>query len=81
MTAIVEGAPFGLARLHRQQRCRALKGLNLRFFVDAEDDRVLRRIDVQPDDVAHLVDQPRVGRQLERLSPVRLQPKGTARSD
>lgn len=32
-------------------------------------------IDVQPDAVAHLVDQPRVRRQFERLNPVRLQPE------
>ena len=76
MATIVEGAPLELTRLHRQQRCCALKGLNPRLFVDTEDHRMLRRIDVQPDDVAHLVDQPRARRQLERLGPVRLEAEG-----
>jgi hypothetical protein len=42
------------------------------IFVDSEHDRVVRRIHVQPDDVTHLLDQQRIGRQLKRLAPMRL---------
>src|SRR5215471_16555837 len=35
------------------------------------------RIEVEPDDVAHLGDKQRVSGQLERLQAVRLQPEGT----
>jgi len=48
------------------------------LFVDTEDRRVLRRIQVQPDDVTQLFDQQRVVRQLERFASVRLQPKWVA---
>ena len=36
---------------------------------------MVRGIEVQPDDVAHLLDEKRVGGQLERALPVRLDPK------
>src|SRR5262249_12095081 len=39
--------------------------------------RLGRRIQIQADDVAHLVDEQRVGRELERLLPMRLQAEGT----
>ena len=35
-----------------------------------------RRIQIQPDDIAHLLHQQRVGRQFERLAPMRLQAEG-----
>ena len=37
---------------------------------------MLRRIEIQPDDIPDLVDEQRVGRQLERLAPMRLQAEG-----
>ena len=43
--------------------------------LDAEHDRMVRWIHVQPDDVPHFVDQQRVGRQLEAFRAMRLQPK------
>jgi len=39
------------SRLQRQPRLRAVKRLDLRFLVDAEHDRMRRRIDVEADDV------------------------------
>jgi hypothetical protein len=52
---------------------RAIEGLNLRLLIDAEDRRMRRRIQIQPDDVPDLFDQERIVRQFERLAPVRLQ--------
>jgi hypothetical protein len=36
---------------HRQQRLRAVERLDLRFFVHAEDDRVVWRVHVEPHNV------------------------------
>ena len=76
MPHVVVGPTFGLAEIHRQDRLRALERLDLGLLVDREDDRVGRRCHVQPDDIPDLVDELRVGRQLERLGAVRLQPEG-----
>ena len=43
------------------------------FFIDAEHQRTIRRVEVEADDVAHLLDEQRIGRQLEGLAAVRLQ--------
>lgn len=43
------------------------------LLVDAEDDRPLGRRGVEPDDVADLLHEQRIGRKLEGLDPVRLQ--------
>jgi hypothetical protein len=56
-----------------QDRLRALERLDLGLLVDGEHDGVRRRGDVQADDVTDLVDQLRIGRQLERLGAVGLQ--------
>ena len=70
---VVVGPPFSLARAQGEQRRRAIQGLDLRLFVDAEDRGVLRRIEIQPHDVADLVDEQRIRRQLEALRAMRLQ--------
>ncbi len=59
-----------------KQGGRPIQRLNLRLLVHAEHQGMVRRIDVQPDDIAHLLDQLRVWRQLEGLAAMRLQPKG-----
>jgi hypothetical protein len=70
---VVVGAALGLARAHRQQGLRPVKRLNLRLLIDAQHDGALRRIEIERDDVAHLLDQQRVRRELERLAAMRLQ--------
>ena len=47
--------------------------MNLALFVDAEHERAVRRIETQADDVTDFLDEQRVARQLERLTPVRLE--------
>ena len=54
---VVVRPAFDLARLHRQQRLRAIERLNLRLLIDAEDRRMRGRIQIQPDDVPDLLDQ------------------------
>ena len=68
---VVVGVAFGVAEAHRQRRLGAVERLNLRLFVHAQDHRVVGRVEVQPDDVAHLLDEKRVGRQLEGLRQMR----------
>jgi hypothetical protein len=54
-------APFDLAGAHRQQRLGAIERLGLALLVDAEHHGALGRSHVEPDDVAHLLDKPRIG--------------------
>ena len=70
------GTPLGLARAHRQQRLGTVQRLNLALLVHAEDDRVIGRVQVQPPDGAHFLDEQRVGREFEGLGAMRLQTKG-----
>jgi len=46
-------APLGLPRPHRQQRLAAVERLDLRFLIDAQHQRMVGRIEVEADDVAH----------------------------
>ena len=57
----------------RQDRGRPLQGLHLRFLVEAEHHGVLRRVQIQPDHVADLGLEFRIGGELERLDPPGLQ--------
>ena len=65
------------ALLHRQARLGAIESLDLALLVERKHDGVGRRIDIEPDHVAQLVDEVRIVRELElpitvRLKPVRL---------
>ena len=64
-------APLGQAGQHRSG---PVQRLDLGLLIDAQHDRVLRRGQVEADDVGDLRDQLRVGRELERLDPPRLYP-------
>ena len=57
----------------RQDRRGPLQGLHLGLLVDAEHHGVLRRVQIQPDHVADLGLELRVGGELERLHPPGLQ--------
>lgn len=48
--------------------------LNLAFLVNAENGRHFRRIEIDPYDIAELVDGVRIFAGLESLDPMRLQP-------
>ena len=73
---VIMAAPLRLARPHGQHRLAAVERLDLALFVDAEHQRAVRRVEIEADDVAHLVDELRIARQLEALDPVRLQAEG-----
>ena len=76
VTRVVVGAPLDLAGPHRQQRLGAVQRLDLRFLIDAQHQCMVGRVEVETDNVAHLVDKQRVLRQLEGLAAMRLQAEG-----
>ena len=73
MSFVVVGHRAGAALLHRQAGLRAVERLDLRLFVDREDDGMGGRIDIKADHVAQLVDELRVVGELELLNPVWLE--------
>ena len=73
VTDVVVGLPRRHPRHQRQHGRRAVERLDLRLLIDAQHDRGLGRIQVQPDDVAHLVDELRIRGELERLDLMRLE--------
>ncbi len=50
--------------------------LDLALLVHAQHERPIGRVEIKTDDVAHFVDEQRVGRELEGLGAVRLQTEG-----
>lgn len=67
--------PLGLADVHRQDRLRAFERLDLRFLVEGEYHGIVQWIHIQPDHVAHLLHQLRVGRDLEERVMCGFRPK------
>ena len=57
MPLVVMGAPLNLPRPHRQQRLGTIQRLDLRFLIDAEHQRPIRRVEIETDDVAHLLEE------------------------
>ena len=72
---VVEAAPLGHARDHRQHRRSPFQGLDLRLLIDREDHRAAGGARYRPDHVADLVDEQRVRGDLEVLRAPRLQPE------
>ena len=71
------GAPFGLARAQGQKRSGAVQGLDLGLLVYAQDQRPVRRVEIEPHNIPHLLNEEGIRRQLEGLGAVRLQREGT----
>ena len=74
MPGVVVRDALDVAEPHRQHGLGAPRRLDPALLVDAQHDGVVRRVQVQTDDVAHLLDEGRVGGQLERPLPVGLHP-------
>lgn len=70
------GHALHAAQTHGQQRLGLVQRLDLRLLVDAKHHRLVRRVQVQADDVPYLFHKQEIGAQLERLLPVRLHRKG-----
>jgi hypothetical protein len=61
---------------HRQRRLGPVERLHLALLVDAQHDGTFGRQQVKPNYIRHLLDEQQMGRELERLATVRLQPEG-----
>ena len=65
MLHVIVGLGANVADPQRQTRLRALQCLALRFLVAAQHQRLVRRVEIQPDDVPELLFKARVVRQFE----------------
>ena len=72
MPDVVARNALDLAKTQRQDRLRSFQCLNLAFLVDAQHHSVVRRIQVEADDVSDLLDEKGVVGQLEVFLPMRL---------
>src|SRR5215468_3682838 len=77
VASIVVTASFALARPHRQHRLRTVQGLNLRLFVDRQNQGFSGRIEVQSYNVANLLNEQRILGKFEGFASVGSQSKGT----
>ena len=75
VSKVVVGYAFDISQPHRQYRLGALQRLNLALFVHAQDQRLVRRVEVEADYVANLLDEERIGGELKALGAMRLQSK------
>ncbi len=65
MAHVVVRTSLNLARAHRQQGLCSVERLDLGLLINAEDERPFRRVEVEANDVAYLLDKERVSRELE----------------
>lgn len=75
MSHIVVSDPFHVAQAHRQQRLRAFAGLHLALLVHLQHQAMLGRVEVKPHDIAHLLNEERIGREHKASRAMRLQPE------
>ena len=73
VSLVVVGHRSGPPFLHRQARLGAIQRLDLTLFVNREHQRLVRRIQVEANDIPHLVDKLLVVRQFEFLGQMGLQ--------
>ena len=73
---VVVAAPLRLPGAHRQEGLGTVQGLDLALFVDTENQGTIRRRQIQTDDVADLLHEEGIARQLEGLRAMRLQAEG-----
>ena len=76
MPNVVMRAPLRLAWPHGQQRPGAVQCLDLGLLVHTQDQRSIRRVEVQAHNITDLFDKERVRRQLEGIRPMGLQSEG-----
>lgn len=84
---VVMRATLDLAGTHRQDRLGSIQRLDAGLLIDTPHDRVFRRVHVEADHIADLVDELRIFGELERVRQPRLQsgrmpdPPGRRRRD
>src|SRR5215475_5317515 len=71
---VIMGHRCRAALLQRKARLSAIQCLNLALLIDAQHQRPIRRVHVEPDDVGHLLFEPWIARYLEPAYQMRLEP-------
>lgn len=74
MAYVVVGALLGGVEGDRQQRLGAVQRLDLGLLVQAQHHGSAGQVEVQPDDVGHLLRELRIPADLERAQAVRFEP-------
>ena len=77
VAGVVVATALGRSRNHRQHRLEPVERLDLGLFVHREHHGVLGRVEVKTHDVSHLLDEKRIGRELEALLAPGLQSERT----
>lgn len=72
MALVVVRDIFHVSQAQRQHGLGSLQRLHLAFLIYAQHQRIVGRVQIQPDDIAQLFNKERIGGQLEALGPVRL---------
>jgi len=72
VTGVIVGAPLQLADPHGQHRLGPAQSLNLGLLIHAKHQSVMRRIEIESDNIPHLVDQQRIAGKLKAFPAMRL---------
>jgi hypothetical protein len=75
MTLVVMRDAFHVTQAQRQHRLRALERLALTFLVHAQYQCIVRRVQVQADDCAQLLDEERIGGKFKTLGTMGFESK------
>jgi len=73
---VVMGHTFNVSQAHGQEGLSPIEGLNLTFFVHAQDHGVIGRVEVQTDDIAHFFNEKGIRGDFEMPLAMRLEPEG-----
>ena len=73
MAMVVVGDTFDVAEPHRKHGLGTFEGLDLALLIDAKHHCLVGRVEIKPDYVAQLLDEERIGGELEAAGAVRLQ--------
>jgi hypothetical protein len=73
MALVIMRHGAGAALLHGQSRLGAIEGLDLALLIDAQHQRLVGRVEIEPDDVLNFFRELRIVRQLEGLGQVRFE--------
>jgi hypothetical protein len=65
VTNIIMSHAFHIAQPHRQHRLGTVEGLDLALLIDAQDQSMIGRVQVETDNVTDLFDEEGIGREFE----------------
>lgn len=72
MANVVVGHSFDVSKSHGQHGLGPVEGLDLRILINGEHDRMIRRFQIEPHDIAYFFNEERIAGELEVLAPVRV---------